>query len=202
MTVCRNIYSLRIKALFSLLTAISIIHCVPLKAQDSLRKAVGMAVFSSGNGHGMFFSPYFLVEKERHAFTAGPLISKRYFMMNGAKLTHSYNFTASRGGYRERVQLNWHSYLHYNGALPLKYSTVVYEQSARRFAETDINSVRLSTGEIGTGFLVQWNFGSRLSWLSYACASVYHHFRYTSLKLDHERTGPGLALGTSLVAFF
>ena len=161
----------------------------------------GADYYSSGNGHGTFYSPQLTLSKGNDAFSAGPVIQKRSGIMNGFKMAYTRNLTGDKNAQRfdrpDILQINAFGSFQYNNKLPLCYSGVKQEGRIYRENATDLNKVELSTMEAAIGFGAQVNISRCISWKTYVGVSAYYHPDYVK-GLDHQQAGNSVTFGTGI----
>jgi hypothetical protein len=170
---------------------------------------MGVDVFSSGNGHGIFYSPYVTISKGRNTFIFGPTIQRTHTSLNGGKVAYTRNLSGScetfvKDNYYRSVdviQLNFFCYIQYNQAAYLSQATVDDEKMVCRGLDVDWSKVRYSTVESGTGIEFRININNNLCWKNYIGASVYQHLDYIT-GMDHEQCASSLTLGTGIRYIF
>lgn len=161
----------------------------------------GADYYSSGSGHGTFYSPQLMVSKGNGIFSAGPVIQKRSGIMNGFKMAYTRNLTGDKNAQRfdrpDVLQINAFGSFQYNNKLPLCYSVVKQEGMIHRENTIDLSKVQFSTVEATIGFGAQVNITRCISWKTYVGVSVYYHPDYVK-GLDHQRTGNSVTFGTGI----
>lgn len=173
-------------------------------SNEKIKPLFSTGVFSTGNGHGAFYSVNIGISKGRNAFSIGPVIQKCSMKAQGAKLSYSRVLTVDtnykhESGMKDLFQLNFFSSIQYTNKLQLSNS-VLRDEKLIWGDNKDLNKIRLSTGELVLGFEFYVNITNQISWKNYAGASVYYHFNYSET-LDHQRIAPTLSLGTGLCFF-
>jgi hypothetical protein len=170
-----------------------------------VRTGMGVDLYSSGNGHGIFYSPYVSLHKGRNTFTFGPTIQRTHMTLNGGRVSYSRNLSGNcetfvkDDYYRSTdvIQLNFFCYIQYNQAAYLNNATIDDEKMVSRGLDVDWNKVRYSTVESGTGIEFRININNHLCWKNYIGASVYQHLDYIN-GMDHEQCASSLTLGTGM----
>ncbi|MDP1800063.1 MAG: hypothetical protein Q8L81_01835 [Bacteroidota bacterium] len=174
-------------------------------SSDKIKPLFSSGIFSTGNGHGAFYSLNMGVIKGRNAISAGPVIQKCSMQARGLKVSYSRVLTVDtnykhESGMKDLLQLNFFSSIQYTNKLQLSNSVLRDEKLIWGDNKQDLNQIRLSTGELILGFEFYVNITNQISWKNYAGASVYYHFNYTE-QLDHQKIAPTLSLGTGICFF-
>ncbi|MBL7912955.1 MAG: hypothetical protein JNJ41_17970 [Bacteroidia bacterium] len=174
-------------------------------SSEKIKPLFSSGVFSTGNGHGTFYSVNMGISKGRNAFIVGPVIQQCSMKTRGAKVAYSRVLTVDTNyknetGMKDLLQLNFFSSIQYTNKLPLSRSVLRDENLIWGDSKQDLNKIRLSTGELVVGFEFYVNITNQISWKNYAGASVYYHFNYSET-LDHQRMAPTLSLGTGICFF-
>ena len=174
-----------------------------------VRTGMGVDLCSSGNGHGVFYTPYVSFHKGRNTFILGPTIQSRSMSVNGGKFTYTRNLSGNcqtfvKDNYynsTDVIQLNFFCYLQYNQSALLSNSTIRDEKMVCRGLDVNWNAVRFSTVETGTGIEFRININNNLCVKNYIGASVYQHLDYI-VGMDHEQCASSLTLGTGIRYIF
>ncbi|MDP3558573.1 MAG: hypothetical protein Q8T03_14455 [Bacteroidota bacterium] len=175
------------------------------KSNQKINASVGIETFSSGNGHGAFFSPQLNLIKGKNTFNGGPVLQKRTQLMKGFKVGYSRELTIDSSDVSEHAeknlfQLHFFSSFQYTKNLPLSYSTVKNEKMIWGDSKPGIEKIVLTTCEINIGFELYVNITNQISWKNQIAASAYYNTNY-STKLEHQKFAPTLYLGTGLCFF-
>ena len=171
----------------------------------------GLETYSSGNLHGACFTPYLNLTHGRTSFNLGPVIQNQTKEMNGGKFVFSYNLSGQKSAAKDKrltedyapdadeslLQLNAFVFTQYLSNAKLSRSASTTERLVAKENSTDWSKVRLSTAEVGAGFELYVKFSKRVSWKTYAGASVFYHTTYIQ-GMYHERACAVLVLGTGL----
>jgi hypothetical protein len=179
-----------------------------MAAQMELEKTTSMSnaveMFSSGNGHGGFMGLTCAFDDKSRSIGLSPFFQMNTGRFAGTRLIFNQSLSTDRichkgfSSYsRDLVQLNLYMYLQYNKAARLSNTIVSDEKMIRRDTDSDLNSVKLATGEVGSGIEVQINLTPSITLKNRIAASVYHHYNYVQL-MSHARTALSLHLGTAL----
>ncbi len=192
--------------IIALILIISSVVNAQNKNLNPTNTVLGVDIFSSGNAHGSFTSPYIQFSKKRNSIAFGPLLQNCSMQIRGARMVYAKTLTGQPasnggyyGGYKDLFQMSFFSYAQYTDGLPLAHSVIADERRIVRTQEIDFDNLLFKTAETGAGFEFKINFTNHLTWKNYVAAAVFYHFNYVK-GLDHEKIAPVLTLGTG-VAF-
>lgn len=166
----------------------------------------GIDVNCTANWHGSLYTPYITGSDRNSELSLGAVIQKRTSKVCGGRLSFStvlstrYLHDSLLGGYFEQkdvLQINFFSYAQYINNAPLSYSAARLEEKTSRAYETDWNSIKLSTAELGAGIEFQVNITENVAWKSRIGGTVYYHVKYKS-GMYHEKIAPILNIGTGI----
>lgn len=203
---CCNNNRLFIKTIIIIFVLILNVSCFNAqKSVNNIKPSIGFETYSTGNGHGTFYSLYSCLQNGNNAFSVGTVIQKNSAKLSGFKVGYSRTLTGNtsyRSGNvdKDLLQINFFSSIQYTHKLPLSTATLKDEKLIWGDNKKDLDNLRLSTGEVNVGFEFYINITNQISWKNYAGASVYHNFNYPTI-LEHQRTAPTLNLGTGICFF-
>lgn len=198
-----NCYNLKYK-IYSLLFVIMLLSPYT-KAQNSKQKiiqSIGLDCYSTGNGLGTFYCPNLNLSKGVNVFSVGPVIQKRSELVRGVKIGYSRILNIDsrnivNNNSKDLLQLNFFSSMQYTNMLPLSYSTVKNETLIFGDSKSNLEKIRLTTGEVNVGFELYINITNNISWKNCIAGSMYYHFNYSTI-LDRQKSAPTLYLGTGI----
>lgn len=187
------------------LIILNVASCYAQSSSGKIKPSFGIESFSTGNGHGTFYSLYASANKGRNSFSIGPIVQKQSMNLNGLKLAYSRKLSVDSANAPERsdkdlFQLNFFTSIQYTNKLPLSRSTIKNEKLIWGDQKPGLENIRLTTVELTVGFEFYVNITNQLSWKNYFGASVYYHFNYTEV-LNHEIAALTLNLGTGICFF-
>jgi len=167
-----------------------------------IKPSCGSEIFSTGNGHGTFYSIYLAANKGRNALSIGPVLQQRSMRANGFKIGYSRILTVDSANAEEKsekdlFQLNFFTSMQYTNKLPLSKATLYEEKLIWGDNKPGLENIRLTTAEIVVGFALYVNITNRISWKNYFGASVYYHINYNEI-LNHQKIAPSLCLGSGI----
>lgn len=186
---------------------------------------IGLDFSSSGTGHGAFYSPSLIYNQNFNGFGVSPMIYKKDNKLSGLKVSYMRNLSGKakdeydeegmsqedslglveykkyKAQHRDPFQINFYSYMQYNRALSLSEAFVNYESMTNAEKDVNWNNVKVSTGEVGLGFQLQYNVNNNIGFRIYSGIGAFHHFDYQH-ELNNGRSGLSLNLGATLVYTF
>ncbi len=186
---------------------------------------LGLDFSSSGNGHGAFYSPSLILNKNFNGFGVSPMIYKNDNKLSGLKVSYMRNLTGKikdeydevnlsyedsiglaeyksfKMNHRDALQINFYSYMQYNQSISLSSAFANYEAQTNAEKDVNWNNVKVSTGEVGAGFQLQYNINNNVGFRVYSGIGAFHHFDYQH-ELNNGQSGISLNIGASLVYTF
>lgn len=206
-----------------------LIGSMQLSAQDAMSGRtfldLGLDFSSSGNGHGAFYSPSLILNKNFNGFGVSPMIYKNDNKLSGLKVSYMRNLSGKvkdefdevnlsyedsiglveykgyKMNHRDALQINFYSYMQYNQSISLSSAFVNNESQTNAEKDVNWNNVKVSTGEVGAGFQLQYNINNNIGFRVYSGIGAFHHFDYQH-ELNNGRNSISLNLGATLVYTF
>jgi hypothetical protein len=171
---------------------------------EAVRGTNGVGLFSSGNGHGTFAGFSFHFNRGNKSLGISPFVQLKNGNFSGMRLIYCQSLSSDRVSWSKSeftrsdlLQLNFHSYLQYNGPSQLSDKVIREESMIRRESARDWSQVKVSTGEAGAGIELQINITPFITVKNRIAAAVYYHFSDIQA-MSHERIAPSLHLGSSV----